>query len=160
LGIRPGDDVADLGAGFGYFTIRLARAVAPGGRVYAVDVDQQMLEYIDRRAQEEQLDNIQTILADPHDPKLGSSSVDLILVCNTLHHISDRARYYPLLAQALKLGGRLVNIDFQKRPLPIGPSVEMKIAKKDSIKELEPSGFRLVKEFDFLKYQYFLVFER
>ena len=160
LGIRPGDDVADLGAGFGYFTIRLARAVAPGGRVYAVDVDPQMLEYIDRRAQEEQLDNIQTILADPHDPKLGSSSVDLIFVCNTLHHISDRARYYPLLAQALKPGGRLVNIDFQKRTSPIGPSVEMKIAKKDSIKELEPSGFRLVKEFDFLKYQYFLVFER
>jgi len=160
LGIRPGDDVADLGAGSGYFTIRLARAVAPGGRVYAVDVDPQMLEYIDRRAQEEQLDNIQTILADPHDPKLGSSSVDLIFLCNTLHHISDRARYYPLLAQAIKPGGRLVNIDFQKRTLPIGPSVEMKIAKKDIIKELEPSGFRLVKEFDFLKYQYFLVFER
>ena len=160
LGIRPGDDVADLGAGSGYFTIRLARAVAPGGRVYAVDVDPQMLEYIDRRAQEEQLDNIQTILADPHDPKLGSSSVDLIFVCNTLHHISDRAKYYPLLAQALKPSGRLVNIDFQKGKLPLGPSVEMKIAKKDVIQELAPSGFRLVKEFDFLKYQYFLVFER
>jgi ubiquinone/menaquinone biosynthesis C-methylase UbiE len=160
LGIRPGDDVADLGAGSGYFTIRLARAVAPGGRVYAVDVDPQMLEYIDRRAQEEQLDNIQTILADPHDPKLGSSSMDLIFICNTLHHISDRAKYYPLLAQALKPGGRLVDIDFQKGKLPVGPSVETKIAKKDVIKELEPSGFRLLKEFDFLKYQYFLVFER
>ena len=160
LGIRPGDDVADLGAGSGYFTLRLAEAVGPTGNVYAVDVDPQMLEYIERRAQEKQLDNIQTILAEPHDPKLGSASVDLIFTCITLHHISDRGKYYPLLAQALKPGGRLVNVDFEKRPSPVGPSLEMRLARKDVIKELEAAGFRLVKEFDLLKYQYFLVFER
>lgn len=160
LRIRPGDDVADLGAGSGYFTIRLAQVVGPGGKVYAVDVDPQVLEQIEHRAQEQQLDNIQTILADPQDPKLGSSSVDLIFICNTLHHISKREQYYPLLARALKLGGRLVDIDFQKRSLPVGPSTEMKIAKTDAIKELEAAGFRLEKEFRFLRYQYFLVFER
>ncbi len=159
LGIRPGDDVADLGAGSGYFTMRLAQAVGATSNVYAVDVDPQMLEYIARRAEEEQLENIQTILAAPHDPKLGSASVDLIFICNTLHHISDRERYYSLLARALKPGGRLVNIDFQKRASPVGPSLEMRIARKDAIKELEAAGFRLIKEFDFLKYQYFLVFE-
>jgi ubiquinone/menaquinone biosynthesis C-methylase UbiE len=149
-----------LGAGSGYFTLRLAEAVGPTGNVYAVDVDPQMLEYIERRAQEKQLDNIQTILAEPHDPKLGSASVDLIFTCITLHHISDRGKYYPLLAQALKPGGRLVNVDFEKRPSPVGPSLEMRIARKDVIKELEAAGFRLIKEFDLLKYQYFLVFER
>jgi ubiquinone/menaquinone biosynthesis C-methylase UbiE len=149
-----------LGAGSGYFTLRLAEAVGPTGNVYAVDVNPQMLEYIERRAQEKQLDNIQTILAEPHDPKLGSASVDLIFICITLHHISDREKYYPLLAQALKPGGRLVNVDFEKRPSPVGPSLEMRIARKDVIKELEAAGFRLIKEFDFLKYQYFLVFER
>ena len=160
LGIRLGDDVADLGAGSGYFTLRLAEAVGPTGNVYAVDVDPQMLEYIERRAQEKQLDNIQTILAEPHDPKLGSASVDLIFTCITLHHISDRGKYYPLLAQALKPGGRLVNVDFEKRPSPVGPSLEMRLARKDVIKELEAAGFRLIKEYDLLKYQYFLVFER
>lgn len=160
LGIRPGDDVADLGAGSGYFTVRLAQAVGPTGNVYAVDVDPQMFEYIERRAAQQQLDNVQTILAEPDDPKLGSASVDLIFICNTLHHISGRGRYYPLLARALRPGGRLVDIDFRKRASSVGPSLEMRIANKDVIREIEAAGFRLIKQFDFLEYQYFLVFER
>ena len=159
LGLRLGDEVADLGAGSGYFTIRMAHVVGPAGKVYAVDIDPKMLENIERRAKEEQLDNIQTILADPHDPKLGSNSVDLIFICDVLHHIADRDKYYPLLARALRPSGRLVNIDFHKRKLPVGPPETMKIDKKDMIKEVEPAGFRLAKEFEFLKYQYFLVFE-
>jgi len=160
LGLKLGDEVADLGAGSGYFTIRLAREVGATGKVYAVDLDPKLLEFIERRAKEEQLDNIQTILADPNDPKLGSNSVDLIFICDVLHHINDRARYYPLLSRALRPSGRLVNIDFHKRKLPVGPPEEMKIDRKEMIKEVEPAGFNLVKEFDFLKYQYFLVFER
>ena len=159
LDLKPGDEVADLGAGSGYFTLRMAREVGQGGRVYAVDTNPEMLRDIEKRAEEEQLENIQTILADPNDPKLGSQSVDLIFICDVLHHISHRERYYPLLARALRLGGRLVDIDFYKRNLPVGPPVEMKIAKKDAIKEIEPAGFDLVHDYDFLKYQYFLVFE-
>ncbi|MBZ5545936.1 MAG: class I SAM-dependent methyltransferase [Acidobacteriia bacterium] len=158
LGLHTGDEVADLGAGSGYFTVRLAREVGPSGKVYAVDIDRKMLDYIERRAQEEKLDNIQTILADPNDPKLGSQSVDLIFICDVLHHIQDRDKYYPKLYRALRPGGRLVNVDFQKRKLPLGPPLEMKIDKKDSIKEIEAAGFHFEKEFDFLKYQYFLVF--
>jgi ubiquinone/menaquinone biosynthesis C-methylase UbiE len=160
LGLKPGDIVADLGAGSGYFAVRLARVVSPGGKVYAVDIDRQLLGYIERRAKEEHLKNIQPILADPHDPKLPPSSVDLIFICDTLHHISDRPRYYPFLARALKPGGRLVNIDFQKQPLPVGPPVEMKISKRAMIEEARPAGFHLLKEYDFLKYEYFLVFTR
>ena len=159
LGLRQGDEVADLGAGSGYFTMRLAHAVGPAGKVYAADVDPKMLDYITQRAQKEQLDNIQTILADPNDPKLGSRSVDMIFICDTLHHIANRSKYYPLLVRALRPGGRLVNIDFQKRKLPVGPPEEMKIDKKACIKEIEAAGFHFVEEPDILKYQYFLVFE-
>ena len=160
LGLKPGESVADIGSGSGYFTARLACAVGPAGKVYAVDIDRKMLEYIERRAKEEQLQNIQTVLADPHDPKLPPGSVDLIFICDTLHHIADRRDYYPLLARGLKPGGRLVNIDFHKQPLPIGPPVEMKIAKQAMIDEVKPSGFHLLEEYDFLKYLYFLIFER
>jgi arsenite methyltransferase len=158
LDLKPGDIVADLGAGSGYFTTRLARTVSPRGKVYAVDIDRQLLGYIERRAKEEHLQNIQPILADPHDPKLPPSSVDLIFICDTLHHISDRPTYYPLLARALKRGGKLVNIDFHQRPLPIGPPGEMKISKGAMIEEAQLAGFHLLKEYDFLDYQYFLVF--
>ena len=160
LGLKPGETVADIGAGSGYFTVRLARAVGPGGKVYAVDIDHGMLNYIEQRAREERLANIQTVLADPHDPKLPGSSVDLIFICDTLHHISGREKYYPLLARGLKPGGRFVDVDFQKRPLPIGPPLEMKIAKSAVVDEAKAAGFHLEKEFDFLPYQYFLVFQR
>lgn len=159
LALQPGESVADIGAGSGYFTVRLARAVGPRGKVYAVDIDRQMLDHIAQRAQTEHLENIQTVLADLHDPRLPPSSVDLIFICDTLHHISDREKYYPLLARALKPGGRFVNIDFHKRPLPIGPPVEMKISRQNLIEEVTPAGFHLSKEYNFLPYQYFLVFE-
>lgn len=160
LNVHPSEEVADLGAGSGYFSIRLAHEVGPAGRVYAVDVDREMLAHIERRAEEEGLQNIETIRSDPDDPKLGSRSVDLIFICNVLHHIENRAAYYPLLLRALRPGGRLVNIDFHKRDLPFGPPLEMKIDKKDCIREVESAGFRLVEDLDFLEYQYFLIFER
>lgn len=160
LALRPGESVADIGAGSGYFTVRFARTVGPAGKVYAVDIDREMLAHITKRAKEEHLENIQTVLADTHDPKLADSSVDLMFICDTLHHISERAKYYPLLVRALKPEGRLVNIDFEKRDLPLGPPLAMKIDKRDMIKEAEAGGFRLSQDFDFLKYQYFLVFTR
>jgi len=160
LALKPGDSVADLGAGSGYFTVLLARTVGPAGKVYAIDIEPQMLEHIRQRAKQEKLTNIQTVLADPHDPKLPQTSVDMIFICDTLHHISERSTYYPLLARALKPGGRLVDVDFQKRDLPIGPPLSMKIAKGGVVKEVAAAGFHLANDFDFLEYQYFLVFTR
>jgi ubiquinone/menaquinone biosynthesis C-methylase UbiE len=160
LGLKPGERVADLGSGPGYFTLRFARAVGPTGKVYAIDISREMLDYLEKQAKAKGLTNIQTILAEPHDPRLPPESVDLIFICDTLHHIPDRPSYFPLLMRALRPGGRLVNIDFYKRPLPVGPPVEMKIPKPEMIREAEAAGFRLEREYDFLKYQYFLVFRR
>jgi len=160
LNLKFGENIADIGAGSGYFTVPFARRVGPAGKIYAVDIDREMLAYIEQRARQENLQNIQTVLADPHDPGLAPASVDLIFICATLHHITDRAKYYPLLARALRPGARVVNIDFEKRPLPVGPSLEMKIARADVLSEFAGAGFHLAQEFDFLPYQYFLVFGR
>jgi ubiquinone/menaquinone biosynthesis C-methylase UbiE len=160
LGLKPGERVADVGAGPGYFTLRFAQAVGPTGKVYGVDISREMLDYLEKQASAQHLTNIQPVLASPHDPKLPAASVDMIFICDTLHHISDRATYFPLLMRALKPGGRLVNIDFHKRSLPVGPPVEMKIPEPEMIREAEAAGFHLIHKYDFLKYQYFVVFTR
>ena len=160
LGLKPGDKVADLGAGSGYFTLRFAKAVGPEGKVYAVDILPEMLDYIRQRAQDDGVKNIQLVQALPHDPTLPPASVDMIFICDTLHHISERPTYYPLLAKALRPGGRLVNVDFYKKPLPLGPPLAMKIDKQEMIEEVKALGFHVVQDFDFLPYQYFLIFQR
>src|SRR5579864_9384570 len=90
LELKPGDAVADIGAGSGYFTVRFARAVGPGGKVYAVDINPEMLSYIEQRATQEHLNNIQTVLAAPDDPKLPPASVDMIFICDTHQHSDNR----------------------------------------------------------------------
>jgi ubiquinone/menaquinone biosynthesis C-methylase UbiE len=159
LGLQTGDVVADIGSGSGYFTVRFARAVGPRGKVYAVDIDPEMLDYLRRRAQMDNLKNIQLVHASPHDPQLPPSALNLVFICDTLHHISERSSYFPLLAKALRPGGRLVNIDFYKRPLPLGPPVAEKIDKAEMIEEAKEAGFHVEQDFDFLPYQYFLVFQ-
>ena len=160
LGLKPGDTVADLGAGSGYFTLLFAKAVGPTGKIYAVDVLPEMLDYIRQRAEDEGIKNIQLVEATPYSPRLPDASVDIIFICNTLHHISNRPTYYPLLIKALRPGGRLVNIDFYKKPLPLGPPLAMKIDKADMMNEAKDAGFHVVKDFDFLPYQYFLIFQQ
>ena len=160
LALKPGERVADLGSGPGYFTLRFARAVGPTGKVYAVDVSREMLDYLEKQARAEHLMTIQPVLAEPHDPELPPASVDMIFICDTLHHISNRATYYPLLIRALNPGGRPVNLDCHKRSLTIGPPVHMKISKTEMIREAEAAGLHLVRQYSFLKYQYFLVFKR
>lgn len=160
LEIKPGETIADLGSGPGYFTLRFARAIGPKGKVFAVDISPDMLAYLKKQARAAHLMNIDPILAKPDNPELPPHSVDMIFICDTLHHISSRAQYYPLLLRALKPNGRLVNIDFYKRTLPVGPPEHMKIAKPEMIKEAEAAGFHLARQFSFLEYQYFLVFKR
>ena len=117
-----------------------------------------MILHINRRIRDLGVKNLVTVLSDPDDPLLPKSSVDVIFVCEVWHHIENQAKYLAQMRQVLKPGGRVVMIDFQKRELPVGPPVEMKIAREDLLAQMQSNGFRLVKEHTFLPYQYFLVF--
>jgi len=111
LRLRPGDRVADLGSGGGYFTFRLARAVGPAGHVYAVDVDEGMNDYIVERARDEGLGNVSAILAQYDDPLLPECGVDMIFTSNTYHHLQDRSAYFRNARRYLRPGGRVAIID-------------------------------------------------
>jgi ubiquinone/menaquinone biosynthesis C-methylase UbiE len=158
LALREGEVVADIGAGSGYFTVRLARAVGEKGRVYAVDISPDMIRHLNRRVRDEGLRNVVTVLSDPDDPLLAEASVDRFVVVDTWHHIEDQAKYLALMRRMLRPGGQVVMIDFQKREMPIGPPLSMKIAREDLVTEMEGAGWRLAREHTFLPYQYFLVF--
>jgi ubiquinone/menaquinone biosynthesis C-methylase UbiE len=159
LRLKPGAAVADIGAGSGYFSVRFAAVVGPQGTVYAGDIDAGLIDYLKQRAVKAGLQNLKPVLGQPDDPLLPADSVDLVFICDVIHHIENRGLYYARLAQTLHPGGRLVIVDFQKQELPVGPPAAMKIAKPDLIAEVEQAGFALREEFDFLPYQYFLVFE-
>jgi ubiquinone/menaquinone biosynthesis C-methylase UbiE len=158
LGLKPGEVIADIGAGSGYFTFRLAHHVGDKGKVYAVDVSPDMILYINRRIRELKATNVVSILADPDDPLLADGSVNRFFFSDSWHHIENQTKYLSLLKKMLKPGGEIVMIDFHKKELPMGPPMPMKIAREDLIKQMEGSGFRLTKEHTFLPYQYFLIF--
>ncbi len=153
LDLKPADTVADIGAGSGYFARRFALRA---GRVYAVDIDEKLLEIVRSKAPA----NLETIVAAPDDPHLPPQSIDMIFFCDVLHHIENRPAYYVKVATALKPGGRVVVIDFYKKPLPVGPPESMKLSDQEVIAEFQNAGFALSKRLDTLPYQYFLFFER
>ena len=158
LKIKSGEVIADIGAGTGYFTFRLAHFVGDKGKVYAVDVSPDMIRHINRRIRDTKSANVVAILAEPDDPLLPDRSVNRIFICDVWHHIENQAKYLSLMKKMLKPGGEVVMIDFHKKELPFGPPLQMKVAREDLIRQMESSGFRLSKEHTFLQYQYFLVF--
>ena len=160
LRLDAGDVVADIGAGTGYFTRRFAEAVGDEGIAYAVDLEPNMLQYVAKRAVQDHQPNIVPVLATDSSPMLAPNSIDLVFICNTIHHIGGRDRYYEILARDLRDGGRLAIVDFRKdAQLQRGPAESMRIARQALIDEVTAAGFELVEEHDFLPVQYFLVFE-
>lgn len=160
LGLRAGEVVADIGSGSGYFTLRLAGAVGPAGRVYAVDVDPDMVRHLNHRVRDARVDNVRSVLADPDDPLLAEASVDRFFVCDTWHHIENQAKYLALMKTMLRAGGEVVMIDFKKEATPVGPPLGMRIAQEDLVKQMQAAGFSLAAEHTFLPQQYFLVFRK
>jgi arsenite methyltransferase len=158
LKIQPGTVIADLGSGGGYFTFRLAEAVGPTGKVYAVDVDPDMVNLIAKTAKEKAAANIEPVLAKPGDPLLPKAGVDLIFTSNTYHHIDKRVAYFADLRRTLRTGGRIAILDFDRRAWLEGllrhytPSEFIK-------REMEQAGYALDREFDFLDRQSFLIFK-
>lgn len=157
LRIQPGQTIADLGSGSGYFTFRLARAVAPGGRVYAVDVDEAMNQYVASQARERGLTNIDVILPRRDDPSLPASGVHMIFSTNTYHFLENRSAYFESAGKYLRPGGRVVIIDFSGRQW--FDIFGAHYTSGDVIKsEMRKAGYTLQQEFDFLSKQNFLVF--
>jgi ubiquinone/menaquinone biosynthesis C-methylase UbiE len=138
LGLRPGMTVADVGAGTGYFTVRLARAI-PDGQVIATDIEPDMVRYLGERAQRERLANIRTVLAGAADPNLTAASVDRILVVDVWHHLDDRKRYAAGLAAALRPGGEIAVVDFTGAATH-GPPPAHRLTPAAIIADLEGAG--------------------
>lgn len=153
LGIGKSEVIADIGAGRGYFARRFT---AQAEKVYAVDIDAELLKL----ASDGAAANLETVLAAPGDPRLPANSIDTVFFCNAFHHIENRPDYLKRLTRVLRPGGRIVIIDFHKRALPVGPPVTMKLAEQEVIREMQEAGFTKTRGFDFLPYQYFLVFNR
>jgi ubiquinone/menaquinone biosynthesis C-methylase UbiE len=150
LALANGAQVADLGAGGGYFTFRLADAVGPEGRVYAVDVDPDMLAYLRGRVRDESRANVEVVEAAPDDSRLPDAGVDLVFLCNTYHHLGERVAYFERLRGRLRPGGRVAIVEYRTGNHGTDPAV---IAQ-----ELEAAGYRRVQEETFLSEQSFLVF--
>lgn len=157
LEIVPGQRVADLGSGGGYFTFRLADAVKPDGIVYAVDVDTAMNEDLARRAQARGYQNIEIVQASFEDPKIPGGGVDLIFTSNTYHHITEKRReYFDNARRFLKPGGRIAIIDYKREGFfrrVFGHAMERDVI----VSEMESVGYRLESDHSLPK-QHFLVF--
>lgn len=159
LGIAEASVVADIGAGSGWFTIRLARRVGPNGIVYAEDVQQEMLMAITRRAAAEGLQNVKTIPGQANDPRLPAGSIDAVLVVGAYHEIGDRVTLLRNIAKSLRRGGRIGVIDFKLEGTGPGPDPEERVAPETVIKDAAAAGLRLLSHDTFLPYQYLLIFD-
>lgn len=156
LKIKEDSIIADIGSATGYFPIRLAK-VATKGRVWAIDIEPNLINYLNERAENEKLNNLFSILGTMSDP-LIPEKVDFILMVNTYHHISKRITYFKNLKSKLKKNGKIVIIDFKKKDLPVGPSLDKKLSSKQIIHELSKAGFSLLMMPELLKYQNVMIF--
>jgi SAM-dependent methyltransferase len=155
LGIAPGKAVADIGAGSGWFTVRAARRVGGGGVVYAVDINSEAVRYVGDRARKERLQNVKTILSQPDNPLLPTSSVDAVLLLKTYHEVAQPVTLLQNLRAALRPGAKVGIIDRN------GNGENHGVGRDIVIREAKEAGYRLADQYDFVKgdqMDYFLVF--
>src|ERR1700730_404639 len=164
LDLKPGMIVADIGAGSGLFSRPLAKAVAPAGKVYAVDIQQDLLDHINQRDKEENIGNIQTVLGEYDDPKLPARNVDVAFINDVLHHIQHRPVYLKALGTYMKPGGRIAIIEMDKNDpkTPHRNQPELLVAREEILQWMSDAGFKLVQEHPdlFPGTKLFLVFGR
>jgi SAM-dependent methyltransferase len=157
LGLAAGQTACDVGAGPGYFTLRIARAVGPRGRVFAVDVEPAILGALRDRLAKASLRNVVPVLALEDDPLLPDQACDLVLIVDTYHHFPDGPAYLRRLKRALRPGGRVVNIDYEKRETPVGPPLDHRLSRDEFLAEARSAGFQPIAEPRLLPHQYFIV---
>ncbi len=159
LALQPGQTIADIGSGGGYFSLRFADAVGRQGKVYAIDTNPEFLEFISSIAKEKGLDTVETIIATENNLSLPERSLDLIFIRNVYHHLSNRVKYFKNLAGALKPEGKVIIIDYTGSGFFSFHRMFGHCTPKETIvEEMEKARYELVQEYDILQEQYFLIF--
>jgi ubiquinone/menaquinone biosynthesis C-methylase UbiE len=160
IGIRKGSVVADIGAGVGYFTWRMAERTGPEGKVYANDIQPAMLERLKKNMAARGLANVETVLGTEDDPRLPPDRIDLVLLVDVYHEFSEPQKMLQRIRTSLKADGRLVLLEYRKEDpaIPIRPEHKMSVQEVKA--EVEPEGFRLDKTLEVLPRQHILVFRK
>lgn len=160
LNVLPGQNIADIGAGGGYYVLRFAKLVGPAGKVYALDVNKEFLEYINESARLENLGNVVTVPITDEELNLPAKGLDLIFMRNVTHHIPQRQTYFSRLKQFLKPEGKIAIIEYKKgRSFTFHGLFKHYVAKETIVREMENAGYRLVEDYSFLPQQHFTVYE-
>ncbi len=160
LKLEKGSTVADVGAGSGYMTVKLAKKVGPQGKVYANDIQQGMLDLLSKRVTKSKLTNVSTVLGTQDDPKLPADTLDLVIMVDVYHELSQPQVMLRHIRDSLKPGGRLVLLEYRKEDpdIPIRPEHKMSVA--DAKLEVEAEGFKLTKTNEDLPRQHILIFTK
>lgn len=160
LRLKPGMVVCDMGCGNGYHTIPMAEAVGEKGAVYAVDIQQEMLDLLAKRCEAKGISTVVPILGSDTDPKLPEDTIDLILMVDVYHEFSHPAEMLAGMRQSLREGGVVVLVEYREEDptVPIKPLHKM--SKAQINKEMEANGFKLVREFQELPWQHMMFFGR
>jgi ubiquinone/menaquinone biosynthesis C-methylase UbiE len=160
LGLPKGATVADIGAGNGYITWRLAERVGPTGKVFAVDIQSEMLEMLRRNMQQRKLKNVETVLSAYDDPKLPANAIDLVILVDVYHEFSEPQKMLRRIRESLKPDGRLVLLEYRGEDpsVPIRPEHKMTVAQVKT--ELEPEGYRVDRILEDLPRQHILIFQK
>jgi predicted methyltransferase len=160
LRIQPGQTVADIGAGSGYYTELLSKAVGPGGKVYATDIQPEMIRLLEQRIQRKRLGNVETVLSTETDPRLPPESLDLALLVDVYHELARPQQVLRRIRESLKPGGRLVLIEFRKEDPNVPIREEHKMSVAEARAEVEPEGFVFERVLNDLPWQHILIFRK
>jgi predicted methyltransferase len=160
LRIEPGQTVADIGAGSGYYTELLSKATGPTGKVYATELQPEMLRLLEQRIRRKRLANVETILSTETDPRLPASSIDLALLVDVYHEFAQPQAMLQGIRRALKPGGRLVLIEFRKEDPTVPIREEHKMSVAEARREVEHEGFAFDRVLNDLPWQHILIFRK
>ncbi len=160
LKFKPGEVVADVGAGSGYLTFRVAEKVGPAGKVLAVDVQAEMLDIIRQKMKKNNVTNVEPVLGTESDPKLPAAAVDTIVMVDVYHELSQPYEMAAAMAKALKVGGRLVFAEYRREDETVPIKLVHKMSERQVKKEMEPFPLKHVKTYESLPWQHVIVFEK
>jgi ubiquinone/menaquinone biosynthesis C-methylase UbiE len=158
LRLQPGDVACDIGAGNGYHTLEMAKAVAPQGRAIAVDIQPEMLSLLHERAKEKAVSNVETILGEGADPKLPARTCDLVFLADVYHELDDPAAMLAHARRALTDDGKVALLEFRAEDPDVPIKPEHKMSRAQIVRELEANGYVLVRSYDELPWQHLMFF--